>query len=140
MRQLLTGAGNKGNLGHRESTNLFSNFSLWAHIPVQRRFGHTQCRADFLNDTSRSFISRTTIFSLSGVISLGRPPMRPRARAARNPALRSFPDQVTLKFGQCRKHMKLQFACRRSCVDIFVQTAKTDLALLQLFDSENQTL
>ena len=37
--------------------------------------------------TSGSFISRTAIFNFSGVISLGRPPMRPRARAARNPAI-----------------------------------------------------
>ncbi len=37
--------------------------------------------------TSVSFIRRTAIFTLSGVISLGRPPVRPRA----------CPDQVALK-------------------------------------------
>ncbi len=48
---------------------------------------------------------------------LGRPPLRPRARAAASPA-EAFANNVPLKLGQGRKEMEGQFSVWRSSVNV----------------------
>ena len=75
-----------------------------------------------------------------GFNALGRPPKRPRARAALQSRLRAFLDELPLKFRQGRKDMESQLATCRGRVNSFLQTLQAGALLLQPVHPCNQIL
>src|SRR5450631_1606072 len=74
--------------------------------------------------------------SSSGVMTLGRPPWRPRARAALRPA--ALEDQLALELGKRGEQVQLQAAGGGRGVDALAQRSERDLALLQSGDDVDQ--
>ena len=70
-------------------------------------------------------------------VSLGlRPPLRPRARAAANPALVRSRDQIAFHLGERCHYPEEEFALGRAGIDLSaaVQGAEIDAAMMQSFD------
>jgi hypothetical protein len=74
--------------------------------------------------------------SSSGVMTLGRPPWRPRARAALRPA--ALEDQLAFELGKRGEQVQLQAAGGGRGVDALAQGSERDLALLQSRDDVDQ--
>jgi hypothetical protein len=68
----------------------------------------------------------------------GRPPRRPRARAAANPAVVAFADEVAFELGQGGEDMEDELAARRGRVDCLLQAPQPDPAVGQAGDGVDQ--
>ncbi len=85
-----------------------------------------------------SYIRRAT-WTLSALITDGRPPHRRGARARGLEACSSsLPDQVTLKLRECAEDVKDQPPSRCRRVDRLLETLEPDAALLELCHGLNQ--
>ena len=74
-----------------------------------------------------SRLSATAAFRFFSSTPLGRPPLRPRARAAVSPAcVRS--NQIALELGQQRKQMKDQLATHGCGIELLLEAPKADAA------------
>jgi hypothetical protein len=83
------------------------------------------------------YISRATS-SLCPVSTDGRPPWRPRARAAASPAGGAFADEVAFEFGQGGEHVEDELAAGGGGVDRLLEAAEPDAALGQPADGVDQ--
>jgi hypothetical protein len=84
-----------------------------------------------------AYISRAT-WALWAVITEGRPPRRPRARAAASPAGGAFADEVAFEFGQGGEHVEDELAAGGGGVDRLLKAAEPDPALGQARDGVDQ--
>lgn len=71
---------------------------------------------------------------------MGRPPVRPRARAADKSSLSALADQFALEFGQRREQIEHEPPLRVGGVDRIVQAEQADLALHQVARQFDQVL
>ena len=68
----------------------------------------------------------------------GRPPWRPRARAAASPAAGAFADEVAFELGQGGEHVEDELAARGGGVDRLLEAAEPDPAVGQAGDGVDQ--
>ena len=77
------------------------------------------------------FRAARTASSFSPEMAAGRPPTRPRRRAAANPAHDPLACQGTLVLGKRAEHMKQQLARRRRGIHAFGERTEGDLFFFQ---------
>jgi hypothetical protein len=78
------------------------------------------------------------VLSSLGLSFFGRPPLRPRARAAFKPASVRSADQIALELSKRAKDMEYELPGRGSRVDLLGQRGETDAARLELVGQVNE--
>jgi hypothetical protein len=90
-------------------------------VPVDRGPTDSQGRSDRCHAVLPGPIHSRATSSLCPVSTDGRPPWRPRARAAASPAGGAFADEVAFEFGQGGEHVEHQLAAGGGGVNRFLE-------------------